>query len=606
MFIWNENELNQEQTEAVNYDGNILLIACPGSGKTRTLTYKTACELTKLSDSRQFIIAITYTNRAADEIKERVELLGVDSKQLWIGTIHSFCLEWILRPYSLYMPQLRYGFRLIEDHDSEEIITELCIDYNLENNLTRKDRITYWDCGYIATSKPGYKITATLSSSKLEAVKTILKKYHGTLEDNNQIDFEQILYYSLKLLQNYSTICKTLSRLFPFILIDEYQDTKEIQYHIISSILKAGERRSRLFIVGDPNQSIYQNLGGYPIEREELMELTGLDIKHVELARNYRSSSKIISYFHHFKTFDSRIEAHGDDAEHIGCITYDYTIDNEILIERIACLIEKNINEYKIIPENICVLAPWWIHVASVAKKLMLKLPAYSFDGPGMAPFARSIENFWFKLSRIVLTAPSPDLYVKRARWAYDVLADLENIGVNTSGMSKNKLLKICNSTECDDHEGLSYLANMFAEIFNQLEINFTQYPFLVEHSRSFFESARKRIDRLKKEGFSHIGDTESFKKIFQQRNGITVSSCHGIKGAEFDTVIAFSLLENCIPHFSDKNGRDNAKKLLYVITSRARKNIHLISECGKYNAYKKEYQPTEVLREYDYEYDLL
>ena len=141
MFIWTDNELNTEQSDAIIEDDNILLIACPGSGKTRTLTYKIAFELSQLTNKKSFIIAITYTNRAADEIQERVQLLGVKTKQLWIGTIHSFCLEWVLRPYSLYLPQLKKGFRVINSFESETIITELCISFNDNNNLSGRDRI---------------------------------------------------------------------------------------------------------------------------------------------------------------------------------------------------------------------------------------------------------------------------------------------------------------------------------------------------------------------------------------------------------------------------------------------------------------------------------
>lgn len=90
MFVWGKNDLNPEQEKAIYNENSILLIACPGSGKTRTITYKIAYELSKLESNKQYIIAITYTNRAADEIKERIELLGVDTEQLWIGIfIHS-------------------------------------------------------------------------------------------------------------------------------------------------------------------------------------------------------------------------------------------------------------------------------------------------------------------------------------------------------------------------------------------------------------------------------------------------------------------------------------------------------------------------------------
>ena len=93
------------------------------------------------------------------------------------------------------------------------------------------------------------------------------------------------------------------AKIFPYILVDEYQDTKEIQYHIIGSILKASQRNSKLFIVGDPNQSIFQNLGAYPIEKAELADVTGLEIQKMDLHRNYRSSKKLIEYFEHYLDF---------------------------------------------------------------------------------------------------------------------------------------------------------------------------------------------------------------------------------------------------------------------------------------------------------------
>lgn len=136
MFIWNKGDLNKEQEDAIYEENSIILIACPGSGKTRTLTYKIAYELSRLKSEKEYIIAITYTNAAADEIKERVELLGVDIRQLWIGTIHSFCLEWILRPYSLYLKELKNGFRVLNSHESEEIISTLCETYEMgKSNL---------------------------------------------------------------------------------------------------------------------------------------------------------------------------------------------------------------------------------------------------------------------------------------------------------------------------------------------------------------------------------------------------------------------------------------------------------------------------------------
>ena len=607
MFIWDDNDLNAEQVDAITDDNNILLVACPGSGKTRTLTYKIAFELSKLTETKKYIIAITYTNRAADEIKDRIELLGVNTKQLWIGTIHAFCLEWILRPYSLYIPRLKKGFRVINSYDSEKIITELCHNYNKSHGLIRRSKITYWDCGYIATPKPGFKIT-TSNIHKKDSVKTILKEYFNILRGNNQIDFELILFYTLKLLREYPIISSIISKIFPYILVDEYQDTKEIQYHIISYIIKKSEQYTNIFIVGDPNQSIYQTLGGFPIEESELEKLCEIKIEQLKLSKNYRSSKKIIDYFEYFKTFANNNEAIGVNKDYESQITLNRSIVKDDLIDEIVRLIVLNIEEYGISQNEICVVAPQWVHLASVTRKLMLKLPDCSFDGPGMAPFSRDIDNFWFKLSRVILTEPSPNLYIRRLRWSSEIIHDLNNADVDTSHMDKKRFLKLCNSIKIEETDGLKYLEEFFKKLFSELLINIPEVPTLIEHYNSFFDSSKKRIDRLLKDGINYISDIETFKKVFKQRKGITVSTYHGVKGAEYDTVIAFALLQDYIPHFSDTNGVGNSKKLLYVITSRARKNLYLIAERKRFKNFGSpppEYVVTQHIEEYDYKYDV-
>ena len=483
-------------------------------GKTRTLTYKIGYELSRLSSTKKYIIAITYTNAAADEIKERVELLGVDTRQLWIGTIHSFCLEWILRPYSLYLDKLKFGFRILNSHESEEIITELCKPY-------KKKNVTYWDCGFIAKST-GYKLTS-LDKDKHPIINKILKEYFALLEKNNQIDFEQILYYSFLLLKEKPLINSILSILFPFILIDEYQDTKEIQYHIISSILNAGKGNSRTLIVGDPNQSIYENLGGFPMEKKELESLLGFPLVRYSLSSNYRSSSKIIDYFEFYKTFPNSIVPTGDNKDYNSVITFNSTVTKEDLVDEVVKLILFNVKNKGILPNEICIAGPQWFPLASLTRSLMIKMPDYSFDGPGMAPFSRDIDNFWYKLSRIVLTEPSPSLYIRRLRWSQEILNDLFNAGLDISTLTNKRFLKLCNSIDFDETNGLLYLELLFKAICDQLKINISAFPTLEEHYNSFFASSKGRIERLEKEGNKFVGSIDNFRKVFKQKEGITI-----------------------------------------------------------------------------------
>ncbi|HHH53409.1 MAG TPA: ATP-dependent helicase, partial [Bacteroidetes bacterium] len=572
-----------------------------------TLTYKIAYELSKLKSKKQYIVAITYTNRASVEIKDSIELMGVDTKQLWIGTIHAFCLEWILRPYHLYISQLKYGFRVINSHDSEEIITQLCKEYNESKGVTQKEGITFWDCSYIITENLKFRCT-TPKEDKAVLSKIILKKYFRKLLKEHKIDFELILYYSLKILKENPSISKILSNIFPYLIIDEYQDTRGIQYHIVSMILNASNKESKLFMVGDPNQSIFESLGGYSISKNDLETLTNLEIKEYELSDNYRSSSKIISYFDFYKTHPNNINASGKNKDHPSLITFNSQVTKDNLVEEVVRLIRFNINEQGISQNEICVIAPWWVHLLSLTRKVMAELPEYNFDGSGLAPFSRDIDNFWYKLSRIVLTEASPNLYVRRLRWSGEVLEELDNIGVDISRITKKGLLKECNSISIDEEDGLVYLGLFFRELFNRFGIDKDFYPSLKEHHDAFFESSQRRIERLENDGIEYAGHISIFKKVFKEKDGITISTIHGVKGAEFDTVIAVGLLEGIVPHFNDINDdnvsdENRAKRLLYVIASRARKNLHLISEERQDN-FKNDYQVTNVLSKYKFQYN--
>ncbi|MEI4550546.1 ATP-dependent helicase [Pseudoalteromonas spongiae] len=597
MFTWDEGDLNDEQIAAITEPNNVFLVACPGSGKTRTLTYKIASELSGLEDLKKWVVAITYTHRAADEIRERIETLGVDTSQLWIGTIHAFCLEWILKPYGLYHDKLKNGFKIINSYDSEEIISQIC-------SSIRTERIRYGECSHFYTPRG---LTLTCAGNKISLVRQVLDEYHRHLAENDQIDFEQILYFAHEILSSNSSVAKILSNLFSYILVDEYQDTKEVQYSIFASIIKASEGRVKSFIVGDPNQAIYGSLGGYAITQLELEQLAEVSFTPMALDKNYRSSRKIIDYFRNFNVTPSATIAVGEHRDHPSIITYDQITHKDNLVEQVSRHIEHSVLNKGILEKEICVIAPWWMHLAALTRNLVNRLPQYNFDGPGLVPFSRDIDNFWFKLTQIILTEPSPNMYVKRLRWASDVIYDMELALVDVNLIFPKQLLKTINSISIDEDDGLTYLRAFFEALFGKLEIEFMLYPMLKEHHEAFFNSTQNRIDRLRNENALFATDIEAFRRAFKPRTGIKVSTIHGVKGGEYDVVISFGLLQDLVPNFND-NSVDSAKKLLYVIGSRARKNLHLISEKGRMTGsgrYRREYQPTEFLYQLNFTYDL-
>lgn len=591
-FVWTDKELNTEQSEAVREEASVFLVACPGSGKTRTLTYKIAFELSRLQSKKQFVVALTYTHRAADEIQERIEDLGVDTSQLWIGTIHSFCLEWILKPYGIYEPVLTRGFRIMDGHEQEILLEELC---------KTQSGIGYWDCDYYFTEE-GY-VLGCADQTKHARLHAIFKQYFQRLADSRQIDFELILYYASRLIQSQPQILQVLSNIFPLILIDEYQDTKRIQYTVVASIIRAGAGRTRVFIVGDPNQAIYGSLGGFAMSVTEFRRLCGIHIEERELSENYRSTDRIIRFFSNFTIQQTGIHGAASYRALPSTVSYNTSLEKAGLEDELVRLIRLSIAQ-GFSPDQICVLAPWWILLAGVTRRLVAALPEHQFDGPGMVPFSRDQENFWYRLSRIALTQASPTQYVRRMRWAAEVIRDLDSEGVDVRDLSAKRLLRECNSIQLVQQDGLLYLREFFSTLLLRLGIDIQRHALLAEHHQAFFDSSAAKIERLQREGAEFIGGIDFFRKVFRHRSGITVNTIHGVKGAEFDVVIAYGLLEGMVPHFSDGDGVDSAKKMLYVVSSRARKHLYLISERGRNRGRRGSYGATEVLSACAFDYN--
>jgi len=598
MFVWAKGDLNAEQEAAIEEPGSVFLSACPGSGKTRTLTFKIARLLSTLKSDKQRVVAITYTHRAADEIRERVEALGVDTDQLWIGTIHAFCLDWILRPYAIYHESLRHGFRVIDSHEAEDLITELCAG-------TAYPRITYWDCqNYHFT--PTDRVVAC-PRTKLAAVNGVLDRYHARLAEERRIDYELILRFAYELVDANPVIATLLGSIFPAVLIDEYQDTREIQYAIVARILQAAKGSATAFVVGDPNQAIYGALGGYAISPTTFGAMSGLRFRIMHLSGNYRSSDRIVTHFGGYAVDPAPVAAVGRDKAYPSLISYDPHTAKDGLEAELVRLIRYSVETLGIAPHEVCIVAPQWVHLASMTRRLVAALPDYSFDGPGMVPFSRDIDNLFYKLSRIALTEPSPDLYVRRLRWAGEVLTGLQDAGVDIAHMDRKTFLRTAKAVAIDERDGLTYLHRYFDDLLSTLDLELDRFTALTEHHTAFFESSRARIDRLVKDGAAYISDIDLFRKAFATRSGVMVSTIHGVKGAEFDTVIAFALLQGMVPHFSDAAGDLSANKLLYVIASRARKNLHLIAERGRMQSGGRgAYPPTGVLSAHRFAYDVV
>jgi DNA helicase II / ATP-dependent DNA helicase PcrA len=583
--------LTEEQIVAVTCPNSLLITACPGSGKTRVLTHKVAYELNKLDTPKQFIVALTFTNRATDEIKERIDRLNIDTKQLWAGTIHSFCLDWILRPYAGYLDILKNGFAIADNEYTENLLDIYKKKYNFPVYYKVNTRIA---------------ITGKYETIKQEEIE-LLKEYHRDLTNQKLIDFDLLLYLAFLLLKKYPEIKSNLASIFNIICVDEYQDTQELQYAILHKIIEVG--KTRIVYVGDPNQAIYGTLGGIAKNKNDIEKETKINIEEVILHGNWRSHQRLVDYYKNFQVKAVDINAINVIYENEqGVIKYIKDLNKDNLIDFIAELITV---EYQngIVYNEICIIAPQWQLITPLGRKLKEKLPDVSFDAFGLSPFRKSRDNFWYKLVRLLLTEPSSNYFLTRIRWAKELIIELEQFvqhELDEEYQNEKAILKLINSINPDNEKGIEYLKVAFEQFSMSLKFQIGDYLILKQQYDLFFQSIEKR---LADKEYDYPDDINSWRKLFKPRNGVVIETCHGVKGEEFDVVIAFGLLQGKLPywdsifHATDK-GIADANKLLYVIASRAKRNLYLISETGRKTQSKTDYLPTEQLKSIDYDYD--
>ena len=283
--------LNQSQIDAVNHlTGPALVLAGPGSGKTRVLTNRIVNLLQNHKISKESILCVTFTNKAAKEIKERIShsLEEGQSNISWIGTFHSICSR-ILRKDG-HLVGVAPNFIIYDSNDQQTLVKEVMKSLNLD----------------IKKVNP-YAVLSAISSAKNELVseaeygkmshsffyKNVAKvypKYQQRLKENNALDFDDIIFHTTTLFQKYNLVLEKYQNLFQFILIDEYQDTNKAQY-VLSKLLSSKTRN--LFVVGDMSQAIY-SFRGADYRNILQLEKDFKDIKIYNLSQNYRSTQKIL------------------------------------------------------------------------------------------------------------------------------------------------------------------------------------------------------------------------------------------------------------------------------------------------------------------------
>ena len=286
------NKLNEPQREAVYHtDGPLLILAGAGSGKTRVLTHRIAYLIGERDVNPWNILAITFTNKAAEEMRQRVDkLVGFGAESVWVSTFHSACVRILRR----FIDRLGYEnhFTIYDTDDQKTLIKEVCRKVDVDTKVFKERSLL----SAISSAKnemilpDEFELNAGGDFAKMKIAK-VYREYEAQMRANNALDFDDLLVKTVQLLQTQPDVLESYQERFRYIMVDEYQDTNTVQFQLVS--LLAGKYKN-LCVVGDDDQSIYK-FRGANIRNILDFEHEFPDAKVIKLEQNYRSTGNILN-----------------------------------------------------------------------------------------------------------------------------------------------------------------------------------------------------------------------------------------------------------------------------------------------------------------------
>ncbi|MEL5899445.1 UvrD-helicase domain-containing protein, partial [Clostridium sporogenes] len=431
----------------------------------------------------------------------------------------------------------------------------------------------------------------------------VMTRYITRIIENKEIDFDMILQYSQELIEQNIFIAQNISAIIRSIHVDEYQDTNEKQYVILSTLAKANKNINVLF-VGDINQAIYRNLGGVAKSAKEIKTLFPISFIEECLDGCYRSTQRIVDYYVNYEVDKTGVYSVSEDKENRGIITLNTSINKDELCEAIVKIIKKEID--KGTPEEeICIVAPQWYQIYPMANKLRKLLPDNHFDAPDISPIKYDPFNLFFLIGKLLFTQQSGHRYLRKKE-ANEILNIIkEDYGFSVSEtITKLDILKIINETNFITHNGISTLEKAIVNVLDFLKVKLEGD--LEKSKMYFFEKIHSRV-----ENYNLPYDCDAMERSFKEKEGIVINTIHGVKGEEYSTVIGFDLLNGHLPHWGYMYEEDlrpirdeETNKLLYVLCSRAKENLYLFAEKGRTTRKGYPLSCTDELLTCDFEYD--
>lgn len=594
------DSLNDRQKEAVvNTDGPMLILAGAGSGKTKVLTTKVAYLIEEKNIDPNNILAITFTNKAAKEMKERIfKLEGNSAFYIQISTFHSFGLKILKENCEL----LGYekNFTILDSDDSlsiiKKIMKELNIDANKYNPKAIKNVISNNKNEIIDPEKYSLYVNTDFDEIALE----VYRKYEKSLKINNAVDFDDLLILPLKLFNNNPGVLQKYQEKYKYVFIDEYQDTNEPQY-ILSKMISA--KYKNITVVGDADQAIF-TWRGANYKNILNFEKDYKDAKVVLLEENYRSTKTILNAANNvIKNNKVRKEKNlWTQNEEGSKITYykafDEKDESNYVVNEIKKLIEKGVN-----PKDICVLYRANAQSRTVEEAFLTSNISYNIVGSYAFYNRKEIKDLIAYLKLIYNNKDDVSLlrvinYPKRGIGNKAI----ENLAIKSNVLDKSlyevidsgKELEFKNMIEEikkeESHLTLTELIDMVLDksgVKKSLEDEKSiEADIRLENLEEFKSIAKAMEINEGKVSLEELLDKLALvSDVSEQKNDnedkVTLMTMHAVKGLEYDYVFVVGVEEGLFPHSNSLESNDELeeeRRLCYVAITRAKKKLYLIN----------------------------
>ena len=605
-------DLNPVQHKAVSHgDGPMLVLAGAGSGKTRVLTYRIAHLIGELSVSPRRILAVTFTNKAASEMKRRVvELVGTDAKLVWIGTFHSVCARILRREASWgwWSP----SFSIYDDTDQTALIkkcmekasvgTSVFSPKAILNAISRaKDRLLTAD-GYRATGGGYFE----------ECVAKVYAEYERGLVENNAFDFDDLIMRAVGLLRGTEPVLDSYAERFEYILVDEYQDTSHAQYELVN-LLSAKHRN--ICVVGDDDQSIY-GWRGADISNILDFEHDHPDAVVLRLEQNYRSTGNILNAAHDVvsrneRRKDKKLWTERERGQKVALVrcSNEYQ-EADAIRDRVVALTADGTRNY----HEFAVL--YRTHAQSRVIEDSLRRASVPYDIVGgvrfyeraevkdVLAYARVVSNpsDSVSLSRIVNVPPRKigdrslerltEFAAERRISLLEALAMGEEVeglpaaardsAARVAGVFKSASSKAESAPVDDVLDGLltdsGYLEWLRKTHSEESEQRIANVQELVSAASEFVESSGEESLSAFLEQVSLVANIDRWE---DKANAVSLMTLHNAKGLEFGIVLIPGVEDGLLPHesaFLDDEELEEERRLFYVGMTRAMDELHVLS----------------------------